>query len=54
MKIKEYIEYLKSLDQEKDIWVNYDCGYSVFEPYVRVADEDEGKIKKGDYYILAG
>lgn len=60
MKVKEYIEYLQALDQDKDIYVVYDS-YIVFDPVAdEVADEDcvlkDGTIeyKKGDYLIYAG
>lgn len=60
MKVKEYIEYLQTLDQERDIYVVYD-GFLVFDPLVdEVVDEDwvriDGTIecKKGDYLIKAG
>lgn len=60
MKVKEYIEYLQTLDQERDIYVVYD-GFLVFDPLTDdVADEDwvrkDGTIecKKGDYLIKAG
>lgn len=60
MKVKEYIEYLQTLDQERDIYVVYD-GFMVFDPVAdEVADEDwvksDGtiKYKKGDYLINAG
>lgn len=61
MKVKEYIEYLKTLDQERGIWVAYDFPCSMFPP---IPDEraksahieifgTEG-VKKGDYVISAG
>lgn len=31
MKVKELIQYLEALDQEKNIWVVYD-GFKVFNP----------------------
>ena len=60
MKVKEYIEYLQTLDQDKDIYVVYD-GFMVFDPLVDdVADDDcpnnDGtfEYRKGDYLIKAG
>lgn len=60
MKVKEYIEYLQTLDQDKDIYVVYD-GFLVFDPLVDdVADDDcprkDGtfEYRKGDYLIKAG
>lgn len=56
MKVREYIEQLKTLDQERNIWLEYD-GVSMSEPSVRAVDEyeasefaDEG-VKEGDYAI---
>ena len=63
MKIKEYIEYLKTLDQERGIWVCYDYPCAMFPP---TPDERAGEIhvrtfgkygigvKEGDYIISAG
>ena len=42
MTVREYIEYLKTLDQDKGIWISYDganrgdCGYTngIFKPKV--------------------
>lgn len=48
MKVKELVEQLLKLDQEKDIWVLYDCLYPQipgFEP----SKEDLKCIKAGDY-----
>lgn len=60
MKVKELIEELKKLDQEKGIWVAYDY-YTMFEPLPdRKADEDCAKqfkeegVEEGDYIISAG
>ena len=66
MTVREYIDYLKTLDQDKGIWVAYDFPCSIFEPtpddvadddYVRIFGEgskyDKG-VKKGDYIIVAG
>ena len=56
MKVKEFIEHLQTLDQDKDIHIVYD-GYYVFDPEVSIADEDWElgnemfKYRKGDYLI---
>ena len=60
MTVRELIEHLQTLDQDKGIWVRYDY-YSYFSPEPDdVADdldeetaEEEG-VKKGDYIISAG
>ena len=67
MKVKEYIEYLKTLDQERGIWVAYDFPCAMFEPkpdaraeaeHVRIYGKDNeryGKgVEEGDYIISAG
>ena len=60
MKVKEMIEELSKLDQEKNIWVLYDY-YNIFEPTPDdVADEEDVEqfkddgVKLGDYIISAG
>lgn len=59
MKVKEFIEHLQTLDQDKDIYVVYDS-FLVFDPEVSIADEDWDlddktfKYRKGDYLIQAG
>jgi hypothetical protein len=59
MKVKEFIEYLQTLDQDKDIHIVYDC-YYVFDPEVSIADEDWElgnnmfKYREGDYLIEVG
>ena len=59
MRVKEFIEHLQTLDQEKDIHIVYDCCY-VFEPEVSMANEDwelgnkTFKYRKGDYLIEVG
>lgn len=59
MKVKEFIEYLQTLDQDKDIYVVYDS-FLVFDPEVSIADEDwelddkTFKYRKGDYLIEVG
>ncbi len=67
MTVREYIEYLKTLDQDKGIWVAYDFPCAMFEPKPdKVAEqahvdiygsdnEDYGiGVKLGDYIISAG
>lgn len=59
MKVKEFIEHLQTLDQDRDIYIVYDT-YYVFDPEVLIADEDwvlddkTFKYKKGDYLIQVG
>ena len=59
MKVKEFIEHLRTLDQDKDIHIVYD-GYLVFDPEVSIADEDwqrrDGSFayKTGDYLMEVG
>lgn len=59
MKVKEFIEHLQTLDQDKDIYVVYDS-FFVFDPEVSIADEDwelgdkTFEYKKGDYLIQVG
>ncbi len=56
--IKQFIEELQKLDQNKPIWVYYDSYYA-FEPEVMVSDgtdytyEESEIINKDDYVILA-
>lgn len=61
MTVKEYIEYLKTLDQERGIWVAYDFPCNMFEPtpnemagdrHVRIYNNIG--VKEGDYIISAG
>lgn len=61
MKVKELIEELKKLDQEKGIWVAYDFPCAIFPPTPDdVADEDylqyfkDKGVEIGDYIITAG
>ena len=61
MKVKEFIEQLQKLDQDKGIWIIYDC-YLAIKPEV----EDEGltesdaeyyrsnDCRRGDYDVKAG
>lgn len=59
MKVKEFIEHLQTLDQERNIWVRYD-GVSFYEPIVDEEDnvtkwEEEEfisqDIQEGDYTL---
>ena len=62
MTVKEFIEELKKLDQDKPIWIMYDPPFAVFEPEIThlVGDDayfaemfsGEG-IEEGDYAIIA-
>jgi hypothetical protein len=61
MTVREYIEHLKTLDQDKGIWVAYDFPCDMFEPIPdEVATEHhamvfgEEVVKIGDYVISAG
>lgn len=47
IKVKDFIAYLKTLDQEKFIYVEYDS-YTTFSPIPDAVDHD------GDYKIIAG
>ena len=48
MKVKELIEQLQKLDQEKNIWVLYDLCFPQ-EPQFSASKEDSHEIKEGDY-----
>ena len=56
--VKQFIEELQKLDQNKPIWVYYDS-YNAFEPEVAVSDgtdytyENSEIINKDDYIIVA-
>jgi hypothetical protein len=67
MTVRQYIEFLKTLDQDKGIWVAYDFPCCMFEPtpdcvaeqkHVRIFgsdNEDYGiGVQLGDYIISAG
>lgn len=61
MTVREYIKYLKKLDQDKGIWVAYDFPCNMFEPTVNnvagIAHADiygDIGVKEGDYVISAG
>ena len=60
MKIKDYIDYLKTLDQDRAIFVQYDS-FLYLEPIPdRGATRDEEKfhidegVHEGDYLICVG
>ena len=59
MKVKEFIEHLRTLDQDKDIHIVYDS-YCVFDPEITIAEEDwqrrDGSFeyKTGDYLMEVG
>jgi len=60
MTVREFIEHLQTLDQDKGIWIRYD-GYFYFSPEPDDVADDEDKrtgkkegVKKGDYIIYAG
>lgn len=60
MTVKEFIEHLQTLDQDKGIWVCYDS-FCWFDPVPdetadMIDEECYGKkgVKCGDYVITAG
>lgn len=61
MTVRELIEHLKTLDQDKGIWVEYD-GFLVFPPtpdttFLSHEIDEQYKrsgVKAGDYKIIAG
>ena len=62
MKVKELIERLSKLDQERDIFIGYDYPYDVQEPDFRTFNEfdisddfgdKEHRIKVRDYIHFA-
>lgn len=61
MKVKDFINELQKLDQDKDIWLMYDPPFAVGEPkvehlvggtagYADMYDE----VARGDYAIICG
>lgn len=59
MTVKELIENLKELDQEREIWIFYDYPYAAIEPIIDgEADEEQAarfsRVVEGDYFIFAG
>lgn len=60
MKVKELIEQLSKLDQERDIFIGYDYPHDVqepdfepFDPNPRLFSNTETRIKVGDYIHYA-
>lgn len=60
MKVKELIEQLSKLDQERDIYIGYDYPHDVqepnfilYEPYESSFFCLETRIKEGDYIHYA-
>ena len=56
MTVREYIKYLKTLDQDKQIWVRYDT-FIWFDPIPDEQADDsywKGRVNPGDYIITAG
>ena len=61
MKVKELIEHLSKLDQERDIWIGYDYPHDVQEPYFKEFTWDdmspyhpvEDRLRIGDYIHFA-
>lgn len=47
IKVKDFIAYLETLDQERFIYVEYDC-IVTFPPYPNTIDHE------GNYKIIAG
>lgn len=59
--VRDYIEHLKTLDQDRNIWVSYDFPCNMFAPIPDMtATEMEYEVfghigvKEGDYIISAG
>ena len=46
MKVKEFIEQLQKLDQEKGIWIIYDC----YLPVIPKVDEELLSEEDAEYY----
>lgn len=61
MKVRDFVEYLQTLDQERGIWVAYDFPYAMMEPIPdeRAGYEHEERfgekgVRRGDYVIDVG
>ena len=61
MTVRELIEHLKTLDQDKGIWVEYDTIFvfpptpdTTFRPYEIDKQYERSGVKAGDYKIIAG
>ena len=60
MKVKEFIEQLQYLDQERDIWIlRNNSGYAIDAPQIETEKEgfvemiERGnEVKKGDYLLV--
>ena len=60
MKVKEFIEQLQRLDQDRNIWSLRDnSGYIVNSPKIEIEEdgfvemiERGNKVKKGDYLLI--
>lgn len=60
MKVKEFIEQLQKLDQEKQIWIIYDC-FKAYKPEVddKIKNKSDASyfsrygedVRVGDYII---
>ena len=53
MKVRELIEELQKLNQERNIWLVYDL-YLVYEPFPRTANEFEVGINNNDFVVEEG
>lgn len=60
MKVREFIDLLSKLDQDKNIWLMYDPPFARSEPEVThlVGDNKEyadmyDNVQEGDYAIIA-
>ena len=53
MKVRELIEELQKLDQERNIWLVYDL-YLAYEPFPRTANEFEVGINNNDFVVEEG
>lgn len=56
MKVKELVEELQKLDQERNVWLYYDC-YAFQEPDIDMVNEEQAfgheQVNIGDYKINA-
>ncbi len=60
MTVKELIEQLEELDQQKNIWILYDGCYPIVPDDVYTFDkdhadefDDDDDVNEGDYYFKA-
>jgi hypothetical protein len=49
MKVKDLVEQLQKLDQEKNIWVLYDLCYSQEPCFTKYEEDENDEIEAGDY-----